>query len=90
MEQFGQAIRRKRKELGLSQSVLAKRVGISTNALCSIETGRSTPSPATYDKIFNALGVSPIVFLISPKDSVSAILSKLIDAIKMLLDTQKK
>ncbi|WP_459922686.1 helix-turn-helix transcriptional regulator [Desulfatiferula olefinivorans] len=41
---FGQAIRNFRLEKGLSQTALAKIIGISSQSLCDIENGRRTPS----------------------------------------------
>ncbi|MEE8198275.1 MAG: helix-turn-helix transcriptional regulator [Thermoplasmata archaeon] len=40
-----------RKSLGLTQSWVADRVGISRTALSHIERGKSTPSPGTQEAL---------------------------------------
>ena len=40
---LGQHIRKAREQAQVSQAELARRIGISANALCSIETGETDP-----------------------------------------------
>lgn len=47
-----------RLDLGLTQRRLAQLAGITTTALCHIETGRSTPKPATIARIEAALATA--------------------------------
>lgn len=47
---------KKRKALKLSQSKLAKRVGVSTQAISNIENGRAKPSVETAKKLGDELG----------------------------------
>lgn len=51
---FGERIKKRRKELRLSQLETAERLGISPNHLSSLETGKSKPS---YDVICNLCDV---------------------------------
>ena len=53
----GDAIKNLRKNKGLSQKELAKKCGLSANALCSIEKNESFPSRESIDKICKALGI---------------------------------
>jgi len=55
--EFGEFIRTKRKERGLTQEELAKRVGISRPTLSKLENNLLTEiSIITLDKILNELG----------------------------------
>lgn len=47
-----------RKRKGLKQSELAEKTGLSTSALSNFETGRFKPSPATMQRIADALDVT--------------------------------
>lgn len=53
---IGVLVKRRRKQLGLSQSELARRIAITRSALYSIEAGRSNPNTALFIKISQALG----------------------------------
>ena len=48
-------IKRFRVDLGITQKELAKAVGVSTNMITQIETGRTKPSADKYVKIFDYL-----------------------------------
>lgn len=54
---IGQAIVVIRKKKGIKQKELAKMIGISTNALLSLEKGKSWPTMATINKITESLSV---------------------------------
>ena len=56
---IGKAIRLKRKELGLSQSDLARMCGVTTSAICHIEKGGRNPRKALLDKINDVLNSNP-------------------------------
>lgn len=60
---IGNAIRDIRKRKGISQKELAEKVGLSANALCSIENDKSTPSMKNIKKICSALGVAQSVLM---------------------------
>ena len=48
---IGQQIKAIRKKQGYTQKDLAKELGISANAMCSIEKGKALPSKETMEKI---------------------------------------
>ena len=52
---IGQQIRRYRKELGLTQTLLAERIGSSQRAIVRLEKGQHDPNLATLRKIAGAL-----------------------------------
>ena len=54
---LGNAIKTLRKQKKITQKQLAELSEISTNELCSIETGQSFPSKATIGKICSSLNV---------------------------------
>lgn len=54
---IGNAIKTLRKQRKITQKQLAELSEISTNALCSIETGQSFPSKATITKICSSLNI---------------------------------
>lgn len=56
---FGEQVRRRREELGLSRAALAERLGVSVSAVGNYETGVSTPKETVLLKLFNALEVDP-------------------------------
>ncbi len=51
-----------RKRYGFSQKALAKKVGISQPSYCTIESGKTNPSPKTAQKIASVLGFDWTVF----------------------------
>jgi Predicted transcription factor, homolog of eukaryotic MBF1 len=57
MKQYGEMIIAARGAKGMSQTDLAKEVGISRPALSNIERGISKPSPVTWYKIAQALEI---------------------------------
>ena len=56
---FGERLRRKREELGMSRSELADRLGVSRSAIGNYETGVSAPKEEVLLRLFDALGVDP-------------------------------
>ncbi len=56
---FGEQLRRRREELGISRSELADRLGITRSAVGNYETGVSAPKEDVLLQIFNALQVEP-------------------------------
>jgi transcriptional regulator with XRE-family HTH domain len=53
---FGDAVRRRRKALGLTLEKLAERSKLSPNYIGTIENGRRDPSLSTIQQIARALG----------------------------------
>lgn len=60
---IGQAIKEMRMRHSISQKELAKKIGISANAMCSIEKGYSFPSKETINAICSALEI-PVSYLL--------------------------
>lgn len=56
---FGEQLRRRREELGLSRGDLALRLGVSKSAVGNYETGISTPKEDILLQMFDALEVDP-------------------------------
>lgn len=54
---LGEAIRRRRKELGITQPRLAEIAGVSTNTLYKLERGQGNPSLDVLNKIADVLGM---------------------------------
>ena len=68
---LGNAIKTLRKQKKITQKQLAELSEISTNALCSIETGQSFPSKATISRICASLNIPEsylLLFSISEDD----------------------
>ena len=56
---FGDQLRWRRKELGISREELAKRLGITPSAVGNYETGVSTPKESVLLRLFDVLQVDP-------------------------------
>lgn len=55
---LGRKIADARRDAGITQTVLAKRVGVTAQAVSKWEQGRSCPDIAILDEIADALGIS--------------------------------
>ncbi|MDE2853880.1 MAG: helix-turn-helix transcriptional regulator [Chloroflexota bacterium] len=55
---FGDAIRQRRKELGLSQEALSFKAGLHRNYISDIERGLKSPSLRVIVKLADALGLA--------------------------------
>ena len=56
---FGEQMRRRREELGLSRQQLADRLGVSVSAVGNYETGVSAPKEGVLLRLFDALETDP-------------------------------
>jgi transcriptional regulator with XRE-family HTH domain len=56
-ESFGDILFRRRKELGLTQSQLASRIGVQPNYIVYLEKGERRPSDRTLRRVAEALGL---------------------------------
>ncbi len=54
---FGSMVLRRRKELGMTQSDLAQKVGVQPNYIVYLEKGERKPSDRTVLKMADALGI---------------------------------
>ncbi len=57
-QRFGKAIRRRRRELDLSQEELAERAELHRTYISNIERGELNPSLETMEKLVKALDIS--------------------------------
>lgn len=57
MNNIGQTIKERRKELGLTQSTLALLSQVGINTIVSIERGSKSPSLGTLMKVVDVLGM---------------------------------
>ena len=56
---FGQRLRARRKELGISQGELAKALGVSLSAVSNYETGHNAMREDVLLRLFSVLDVDP-------------------------------
>ncbi|MBD2447395.1 helix-turn-helix transcriptional regulator [Nostoc sp. FACHB-152] len=63
-QRFGKAVRRRRRELDLSQEQLAEQAGLHRTYISNLERGELNPSLETIEKLANALSLSiPALFI---------------------------
>ncbi len=58
----GQRMRERRRQQGLSQTVLAQQIGVSFQAVQKYETGKNRIAASTLYRLGQALGVGPAYF----------------------------
>ena len=56
---FGEQLRRRREEMGISRAELAERIGVTRSAVGNYETGVSAPKEEVLLRLFDALHVDP-------------------------------
>ena len=54
---FGEQLRRRREELGISRAELAEALGVSRSAIGNYETGVSAPKEEVLLRLFDALPI---------------------------------
>lgn len=57
VEELGRIIEQRRRELRITQPILAELAGISLNSLGNIENGKANPTIETLEKISEVLGL---------------------------------
>ena len=57
LEKIGNELKKARESKGLTQTDVAKKVGLHYNSYAKIERGELQPSLKTLDKIYKALGL---------------------------------
>lgn len=61
LDNLSQLLRRRRRELGVTQADLARLAGLSLHGVSDIETGRGNPTLETLLKILDALGLRIVI-----------------------------
>ncbi|WP_298436613.1 helix-turn-helix transcriptional regulator [Geobacter sp.] len=70
--EIGEAIRRRRKELGLSQEQLSEKVGVSYQQIQRYENGSSMLNVENLQRIARALSLPVTAFFETPRANVAA------------------
>jgi len=63
LREFGRVFTRMRRARQMTRTQLAKMIGVGPAYIREVENGRKRPSPATFAKLAEGLGISPIVAL---------------------------
>ena len=70
---FGSALRRLRRDAGLSQEQLGLEAGVQRNFISLIETGHNQPTITTIAKLARALGMSASSLVAEAEREASAV-----------------
>jgi len=62
-EEIGQAMRERRKSLGIDQKALSAISGISVHTLSDIESGRGNPTVSILNSLLDSLGMELLVMV---------------------------
>ncbi len=81
---LGNKIKYFRKQKGLTQEQLAEKIGIETNTLSNIETGKSFMSFKVFQKLPDILEVQPYEFFIYPEYMTASHKEELIKKLKKI------
>ena len=73
---FGRAIEDRRRELGLTQEMVAKKVSVKANYVGYLERGMRHPSQKVVEKLSNALKLDPQELYLLANPRVRALLGK--------------
>ena len=76
-----------------SQAVLAEKIGISTNFLADIETGKSWVSSSTLVKLLNVFGIQVHELFKSqkpPEDKTKEVIKSIVSDISVIIDHSVK
>ncbi|MCB9041653.1 MAG: helix-turn-helix transcriptional regulator [Lewinellaceae bacterium] len=57
LKSIGYSIKERRKELGITQPILAELADVSKNTIYKLERGTGNPSVKTLDKLLEVLGL---------------------------------
>jgi len=68
MQNISRKIKALRQQQGLSQRSLAEQAGISAASLSQLESGQSSPSVATLEKLADGLGIAVAAFFLETGD----------------------
>ena len=78
-----------RKKLGLSQEILAEKVGTAPNYISLIEQGRKFPSPQMLERIANALNIHSIELFSQeyiPNAQIDQVQQEILDGVKSAIN----
>lgn len=73
---FGRAIEERRHDLGLTQEMVAKKVGVKANYIGYLERGMRHPSQKVVEKLSGALKLDPLDLYLLANPKVRSLLSK--------------
>lgn len=73
---FGRSIEDRRRELGLTQEMVAKKVGVKANYIGYLERGMRHPSQKVVERLSGALKLDPQELYLSANPRVRALLAK--------------
>ncbi len=79
-KKLGEAIKKKREELGFSQKTLAEKARVSEDSITRLEKGTHKSHQATLDSVFEVLGTSEEILLeynikkTSPEDELMSLI----------------
>jgi len=73
---FGRAIEDRRRELGFTQEMVAKKVGVKANYIGYLERGMRHPSQKVVERLSSALKLDPQELYLSANPRVRALLAK--------------
>jgi transcriptional regulator with XRE-family HTH domain len=73
---FGRAIEDRRRQLGLTQEVVAKKVGVKANYIGYLERGMRHPSQKVVEKLSSALKLDPQELYLLANPRVRTLLNK--------------
>lgn len=90
IEILGENIAVFRRKLGLTQSDLAKKVGITRGTVTRLEKGLQSIRPETLAKMASVFGVSEANLYQAPHAEPTTVHQKLQDAISLLTETEAR
>ena len=71
-ENFRSNLRRRRRELGLSQEELGAKLGVSGPYVSQVEAGKTTPGLDVVERFAKALECPSVALLLDPEDAMVA------------------
>lgn len=90
LKRFGERLKTLRKAYGLSQEKFAEKLGLSTNTISTIETGKSFIKYPTLKCICKALNIEPEELFRLENETENEVLTSLILIAKTLTPAQQK
>jgi len=73
---FGRVIEERRHELGLTQEMVAKKVGVKANYIGYLERGMRHPSQKVVEKLSSALKLDPLELYLLANPKLRTLLAK--------------